>query len=171
MKIINHQNTTKLLLLTLLFIGVCSLGTVHAATPASAGSSNPGVCYEDAAKCKVQTCSNKTSFKCPVTGKTSADVCGGGRNATAVSINIGCTGKGSPIADALFALIRFLSIGVGIVIVASTVWAGIQYAMARDDPQAIAKAKARIVSNLEALLIYIFAYAILDYVLPGQFLK
>lgn len=109
-------------------------------------------------------------------GPSSAQyTCGGTVNgvdeSVKVSINIGCEGKGYGLVDALFAIIRFLSVGVGLVVVASIVWAGIQYSAARDDPSAVAKARERIQSTLIALLVYIFASAILDFVLPAGFLK
>lgn len=87
------------------------------------------------------------------------------------SVDFGCKGQGNPILDMTFGIIRFLSAGVGIVIVGSMVVAGIQYTSARGDPNASAKAKGRIQSNVIALLIFIFAYAILNYVIPGAVLK
>ena len=72
--------------------------------------------------------------------------------------------------DATFGIIRFLSDGVGIVVVASTVYAGIQYSSSRGDPNASAQAIKRIQSNVIALLIFIFGYALLNYVIPGTFL-
>jgi len=100
-----------------------------------------------------------------------ANRCGKGANAVKTSINIGCQGKGNPILDMTFGIIRFLSAGVGLVIVASMVYAGIQYASSRGDPNATAQAIKRIQSNVIALLIFIFGYAILNYVLPAGFLK
>jgi hypothetical protein len=73
--------------------------------------------------------------------------------------------------DMTFAIIRFLTTGVGLVLVASMIWAGMQYTFSRGDPQASANAVTRIRSNVIALLIFIFAYAIINYVVPGAFLK
>jgi len=67
----------------------------------------------------------------------------------------------------MFAIIRFLTTGVGLVLIGSMVVAGIQYASSRGDPQATASALNRIMSNVIALLIFLFAYAILNYVIPG----
>jgi len=102
-------------------------------------------------------------------GKT----CGGGsgQHAVKTSIDIGCEGKGNPILDMTFAIIRFLSTGVGLVIVGSMIWAGIQYTSSRGDPNATAQAVNRIRSNVGALLLFIFAYAILNYIVPGAVLK
>lgn len=104
--------------------------------------------------------------------------CGGGNDSSGspnpvirTEINIGCKGAGNPILDATFAIIRFLSDGVGLVIVGSMIVAGIQYTTSRGDPNATAKAEKRVISNVVALLTYIFAYAILNYLIPGAFLK
>ena len=85
------------------------------------------------------------------------------------SIDIGCSGQGNPITDMTYAVIRFLSAGVGLVIVGSIVVAGIQYSASGGDPQAAAKAKSRISSTLTALVIFIFSYALLNYLIPGGF--
>ncbi|MDB5175777.1 MAG: hypothetical protein JWM81_635 [Candidatus Saccharibacteria bacterium] len=86
-------------------------------------------------------------------------------------INIGCKNKGNPIVDALFAIIRFLSYGVGLIIVGSLIVAGIQYTTARDDPQAVAAAQKRIKSTIGALALFIFGFTILNYVIPAGVLK
>lgn len=96
--------------------------------------------------------------------------CGSGKNAVKTSIDFGCRGEGNPILDMTFAIIRVLSDGVGIVIIGSIIVAGIQYSTSQGDPNASAQAMNRIRSALIALLIFVFAYAILNYVLPGQFL-
>ncbi|HET7060356.1 MAG TPA: hypothetical protein VFH99_03525 [Candidatus Saccharimonadales bacterium] len=93
--------------------------------------------------------------------------CGTGDSAYTPVIDIGCRGEGNPIADALFGIIRFLSAGVGLVVIASIIVGGIQYSASRGDPQATAMAINRIRSSLFALLIFIFGYAFLNYILPG----
>ena len=110
------------------------------------------------------------SFSTGSTG-TTHDTCGGGDIAVKVSINFCCKGKGNPIADALFAIIRVLSDGVGLVIIASLIVGGIQYAGSRDDPQSVAMAVSRIRSTLFALLFYIFGYTFLNYLIPAGFLR
>lgn len=102
--------------------------------------------------------------------------CGSGQpspkgNAYMPSIDLGCRNKGNPILDVAFGIIHFLSYGVGIVVVASFIVAGIQFTASRGNPQATEKAINRIRSNVLALLLFIFAYAILNYVVPGQVLK
>jgi len=87
------------------------------------------------------------------------------------SIDFGCVGRGNALMDLTFAIIRFLSDGVGLIIIGSLVWAGIQYSGSRGDPQSTASAVNRIQSTFFALLLFIFAYAILNYIIPGQVLK
>jgi uncharacterized membrane protein YjgN (DUF898 family) len=106
-------------------------------------------------------------------GVALADTCGGTVNgqdeSVTTSIDIGCKGEGNPIADMLFAIIRILSDGVGLVVIASIIVGGIQYSASRGDPQATARAVGRIQSSLLALLIFIFGYAILNYLIPAGF--
>lgn len=87
------------------------------------------------------------------------------------SIAIGCKGKGTPILDLVFAIIRLLSMGVGLVVIGSIIMAGIQYTTSRGDPQATAKALNRVYSTFGALLLFIFAYAILNWLIPAGLLK
>ncbi|HSX08477.1 MAG TPA: hypothetical protein VLG11_06325 [Candidatus Saccharimonadales bacterium] len=97
--------------------------------------------------------------------------CGSGDDAVKVSINFGCSGKGTATADVAFAVIRVLSAGVGLVVIGSIVLAGIQYTSSRGDPSATSRAIGRIRSSLIALVIFIFATALLDFILPQGFLK
>jgi hypothetical protein len=107
--------------------------------------------------------------------------CGTGAGAESVSLNLGCTGEKcitSPndpvcmgdvnaILDVFFAIIRFLSVGVGIIIVASVVVAGIQYTSSRGDPAAVAKAIDRVRNTVIGLVIYLLIYAILNWIVPA----
>lgn len=95
------------------------------------------------------------------------EVCGAAPNQVGISIKVGCRGQGNPIVDMLFAFIRFLSVGVGIVLVASTIVAGIQYTASSGDPNALSQAKGRIASNLGALVLFLLIYAILNWLVPG----
>jgi hypothetical protein len=102
----------------------------------------------------------------------SAHICGAGdgvNSGVGTAIAIGCQNKGNPITDMLFAVIRFLSNGVGIVIIGSIIYGGIQYSTSGGDPQKAAAAMGRIRATLIALGIYIFSYPLLNYVLPSGF--
>lgn len=102
---------------------------------------------------------------------TAEYVCGGGENEIKTSVDFGCKGKGNAMLDLAFAIIRFLSNGAGLVIIGSLVWAGIQYSGSRGDPQSSALAINRIQSTVFALFIFIFAYAIINFLVPGVFLR
>lgn len=80
-----------------------------------------------------------------------------------------CSSDHSAIIDLIYSVIKFLTDGVGLVIIASLVVAGIQYITSSGNPEATHKAMARIQSTVIALLIFIFAYAILNYVIPAGF--
>ncbi len=96
-------------------------------------------------------------------------VCGGPpvSNQVTTSIDLGCSTQGNPILDLLFGIVKFLSDGVGIVVVASVVLAGVQYTTARSDPQAVNAAVTRLQSSLIALAIFIFGWALLQWLIPG----
>lgn len=95
--------------------------------------------------------------------------CGKGDTRVETSIDFGCKGQATGLIDLMFAIIRFLSAGVGIIIIISTAVAGVQYIMSKGDPGATAKAIDRIRNNLIALGLFIFAYAILNYLIPAGF--
>lgn len=97
--------------------------------------------------------------------------CGSGTDSVQMSIDIGCAHKGGAITDAVFAIIRLLSDGVGLVVVGSIIVGGIQYTASAGDPGATSRAVGRIRESLIALLIFIFGYAILNFVIPAGFLK
>ncbi len=64
-------------------------------------------------------------------------------------------------------LIRFLSAGVGFIIITMVVIAGIQYSAAGSDPQKVAAAKKRISNAMIALITYILLLAALQWLMPG----
>jgi len=71
-------------------------------------------------------------------------------------------------------LIKFidaLSAIVGIVIVIMIAIAGIQYSAARDNPQAVVAARAKIFNAILALVVFIFSFAFLQYIVPGGIFK
>jgi hypothetical protein len=63
--------------------------------------------------------------------------------------------------------INILSAIAGIAIVASIMIAGFQYMTAQDNAGKIEKAKSRIVTTLLALFLFIFMYALLNFLVPG----
>jgi hypothetical protein len=157
-------------------------------TPASSDGKTPAVPASTAYN--QVSCDNLSAPVLSTSPETAGNhQCGSGSLAVHIAINFGCHGEAcvtnpptdpvycapnanhNAIVDIAFAIIRFLSLGVGIIVIASIVVAGIQYTTSRGDPNATAKATQRIRSSVIALLVYIFAYAILNYVIPAGFFK
>ncbi len=76
------------------------------------------------------------------------------------------TGNGA-IVTYLQLFLKFLSGGIGLVIVLMIVIGGVQYITSAGDPSLVKKAKERIVNALTALMLFILAYAILNFLIPG----
>lgn len=62
--------------------------------------------------------------------------------------------------------IKFLTAGVGLIVTAMVIVAGIQYSTAGADPQKVSAARKKIINALIALVTYIFFFAILQWLLP-----
>lgn len=62
---------------------------------------------------------------------------------------------------------NFLSAIAGIALVASLMISGYLYMTARDNAGQIEKAKSRIIQTLLALVLFIFMYALLNFLIPG----
>jgi hypothetical protein len=73
----------------------------------------------------------------------------------------------NPIVTRAVTIINFLSIGVVFGVTGMIIVGGIQYVTAGGVPQRIESAKKRIISALIALFLYIFMYAILQWLIPG----
>lgn len=147
-----------------------SSGGGSSTSPGGGGSTSPGGgSTSPTPKDEVEF--NKTK-PLELSDFSSGNWCGEkGKGEIKTSIDFGCSHRGNAILDMLFALIRFLSYGAGLVIIASLVWAGIQYIIARDNPQDMSAAKNRIQGVFIALLLFIFSAALLNYIIPGAILK
>lgn len=106
----------------------------------------------------------KTRFDFGCTGTAFAKLGEGQKNSSNIK-NI------SPILDLTYAFIRFLSVGVGIVLAISVIISGIQYSMSEGNAEITQKAKARIRSAILGLGIYIFAFSMLQFLIPGGVFK
>jgi hypothetical protein len=60
---------------------------------------------------------------------------------------------------------------VGIVVTLAVIAAGIQYSMAEGNPESSHKAKVRAREALIGLMIYIFAFSLLQFLIPGGMFK
>jgi hypothetical protein len=99
--------------------------------------------------------------------------CGNGGKIYMTIFDFGCRGAAysrgdlNPIIDIAFAIFRFMSKIVGLIIIASVIIAGIQYTSSRGEPQPQAAAMRRIFSAGGALLMYIFMFALATWLIPG----
>jgi hypothetical protein len=75
------------------------------------------------------------------------------------------------IVKYLVLFINFLSGIVGIVVVGSIIYGGIQYSTAGSDPQKVSAAKSRIRNAIIALIFFLFMYSLLNYLVPGGVLR
>ncbi len=64
-------------------------------------------------------------------------------------------------------LIKFLSIGMGVVVTVMIAIGGVQYATAAGDPQQVAVAKKRIFNSIFALVAFGLLYGFLSFIIPG----
>jgi hypothetical protein len=164
------------------FPSVCS--TIPPGCPGSTSDKPSGLPLSSNGALDTSSCPYQDTSE-GIDSATTKYACGSGKDEIHTSMNLGCrgnacaqgsqtgycAGNNGAIVDMVFAIIRFLSDGVGLVVVGSIVYAGIQYTTSRGDPNATAMAIKRIRSAITALLIFIFAYAILNYVIPAGFFK
>lgn len=86
---------------------------------------------------------------------------------TKTDCNKGIDASNCKIAERLQDFTNALSAIVGIVAVIMIAYWGLQYTIARDNPQATATARLRLFQTVVALVAYIFMYAFLQYIVPG----
>ena len=67
--------------------------------------------------------------------------------------------------------IRFLSAGVGVVVVAMVIVGAVQYSASAGNPQALAAARKRIINALLALLVFALIFSFLNFLIPGGLLS
>lgn len=141
----------KFILLTLVFLGFAlntflfSMASVGATPYNSDCSINQGLC----ATCYKQ-----------------------GQCITSTPINSNCTTSNCDLVKTyLDPTVNVLSSMVALVVVASIIWAGIQYTSSEGDPQKVAKAKSRITNSIIAFLVFILLYAFLQFIIPGGLLN
>lgn len=77
----------------------------------------------------------------------------------------------SPIVHDLQDIVNFLSAAVGVVVIAVIIIGGVQYTMAGDNASALTAARQRITNGLIALFAFLFAWAFLQWLIPGGVFK
>lgn len=64
-------------------------------------------------------------------------------------------------------LINFLAVGVGIAVVGGIIWGGMLYASSNGDPSKTKQGVTVIINAVVGLLLFMFMYAIINYLVPG----
>jgi len=164
---LKHQNTKKLaikFLLGLLMVSSLLALPVYAAEPPGcpggpAGPPSPGT-----------VCADGSMPGGPAQSRCQAGTTPDSKGQC--QINTECNNPDNlkdqcQITDYLIKFIDALSAIVGIVIVIMIAIAGIQYSAARDNPQAVVAARAKIFNTILALVVFLFSFAFLQYIVPG----
>ncbi len=123
---------------------------------------------------KKQLAASGATVHLPDGTDSSITPCGDGPDQVHLRIDLGCQGDeydgpGGAIGDLLFSIIRFLSVGVGVVVVIAIIASGIQYTMGEGNPEVTQQAKGRIRASLMSLVVYMFIFAIAQFLIPGGF--
>ncbi len=75
--------------------------------------------------------------------------------------------NGGVIVAYLKMILKFLSGGVGVVILLMLIIAGVQYITAAGQPEQVKAAKTRIQNALTGLVLFLIAFAVLNFIIPG----
>lgn len=179
------------LLVSGIFLALLPSGQVAAATIECANGTKVDVAESDAAD-PAPLCASHGGIKTGATVQPSApasaatsdsiklpenspgsDFCGGeggnyvDKKSVRISLNIGCRGDGNAIFDMVTAILRFLSVAVGIVLIGSAIVAGIQFTTSADNPQAKEHAIKRLYGIASAFFVFIMIWAALNFLVPG----
>lgn len=96
----------------------------------------------------------------------------GGDTADKTSFSFGTCGKKDVGIDCLVVeLLRFLSIAVGIAVVAGITFGGITYSTSRGNPGQAQKGVTIITNSILGLVLYFLMFAIVNFLIPGGILK
>jgi hypothetical protein len=77
-----------------------------------------------------------------------------------------CLNQSALVKD-IQTIVNFLSAAVGVVIIAMLIVGGIQYSLAGDNASALTAARQRITNAVIALFAFLFAWAFLQWLIPG----
>lgn len=73
----------------------------------------------------------------------------------------------NPIFVYLKAILRFMAAGIGLAVAGGIIFGGYMYMTARANAGQIEKAKVVIINSVVGLFLFIFMYAILQFIIPG----
>ena len=74
---------------------------------------------------------------------------------------------GNPVTSIILQIVNFLAVGVGIAVVGGIIWGGMLYASSNGDAGKTKQGITIIVNAVVGLLLFIFMYALLNFIVPG----
>lgn len=83
------------------------------------------------------------------------------------SFDYGCSGKNSGAQQILLAVVNFLAIGVGIAVVGGIIFGAIRYITSNGNAAQAQQGVSIIVNAVIGLLLFMFMYAIINFLVPG----
>ena len=89
-------------------------------------------------------------------------------NGVETSIDFGCNNYQTDSVSAIIMyVINFMAIGVGIAVVAGIAWGGFMYTQAGGDSGKTKQAISIIINSVIGLVLFIFMYALANFLVPG----
>lgn len=79
----------------------------------------------------------------------------------------GTSADGSSITAMLLYILNFMAVGVGIAVVAGIAWGGFMYSQAGGDSTKTKQAISIIINAVIGLVLFIFMYALVNFMVPG----
>jgi len=112
-------------------------------------------------------------FLVPASALAATDPCANtnGTNGSVNQTKVDKCVSQSPVVQKIQTVVDLLSAGVGIVVVGVIIVGGIQYSLAGDNANAVTAAKQRMINGVIALFIFLFAFAFLQWLIPGGVFK
>ena len=117
---------------------------------------------------KYKDCRSKfiKSYADKTTSAGSADTSTGCGNVETTYIKCDDNGAG-PIVNLLLQIVNFLAVGVGIAVVGGITWGGMLYASSNGDSSKAKQGITAIVNSVIGLLVFMFTYALINFLVPG----
>ena len=83
------------------------------------------------------------------------------------TIDYGCSGSGSGVLQLLIVFVNFMAIGVGVAVVGGIVFGALRYTSANGNAAHAQQGITYIVNSIIGLLLFIFLYALVNFLVPG----
>lgn len=146
-------------LLTIGLVFTALIGLCVAAVPARAQAAPLPLSFADV----TTKCANGEAHPKDYEGEADKYTC------CPVSAGSNPSGTACFMAKYVNPVINLLAVLVGVVVLGSVIFGGIQYSASAGDPNKAAAARSRIINSLLGLAAFIFLYVFLQWLIPGGF--